>query len=156
MTVRFDPSSSALASDAVARALAAVALAALAVIHVIDLPDTIGPLPLIGAGYLAIVAASVAVGAALIAGSHWLAWAAAGGLAAAALGGYLLTRTVSGFLGDHDDVGNWRCPLGIAALSTEALLILLAAWRVRSARAAAPMPRRRTGTQPTREYSHLG
>jgi hypothetical protein len=49
-------------------------------------------------------------------GSHRLVWAAAGGLAAAAMGGYVLTRTVGGFLGDHGDVGNWRCPLGLAAL----------------------------------------
>lgn len=54
----------------------------------------------------------------------------------------MLTRALSGgFLGDHGDVGNWRCPLGIAALSVETLIILLAAgraWRarVRTARAA--------------------
>jgi hypothetical protein len=46
----------------------------------------------------------------------------------AAMGGYVLTRSLSGgFLGDHGDVGNWRCPLGIAALSVETLIILLAA-----------------------------
>jgi hypothetical protein len=74
------------------------------------------------------------VGGVMIARSHWLVWAAAGGLAASAMGGYVLTRTVPGFLGDHGDVGNWRCPLGIAALSVETLIILLAAgraWQVR-------------------------
>ena len=60
------------------------------------------------------------------------ATAAAGGLAAAAMGGYILTRTVPGFLGDHADVGNWRCSLGLAALSVEALLILLAVWQART------------------------
>jgi hypothetical protein len=31
-----------------------------------------------------------------------------------AMGGYVLTRALpGGFLGDHGDVGNWRCPLGI-------------------------------------------
>jgi hypothetical protein len=64
----------------------------------------------------------------MIARSHWLAWAAAGGLAVAALAGYVLTRSLpGGFLDDHGDVGNWRCPLGIAALSVETLIILLAA-----------------------------
>jgi hypothetical protein len=51
------------------------------------------------------------------------------------MGGYVLTRTVGGFLGDHGDVGNWRCPLGMAALSVETLLILLvvlAAWQART------------------------
>ena len=63
----------------------------------------------------------------MIARPHWLVWAAAGGLAASAMGGYVLTRALpGGFLGDHGDVGNWRCPLGIAALSVETLIILLA------------------------------
>src|SRR6266571_1101475 len=128
-------------ADVVARAVGALALAALAVIHVVDLPATLGPTPLIGAGYLGIIAAAVLVGGVMIARSHWLAWAAAGVLAVSAMGGYVLTRTVGGFLGDHGDVGNWRCPLGIAALSVETLLILLvalAAWQAR-ARAANPV-----------------
>jgi hypothetical protein len=34
------------------------------------------------------------------------------------MAGYVLPRALpGGFLGDHGDVGNWRCPLGIAALS---------------------------------------
>jgi hypothetical protein len=68
----------------------------------------------------------------LITRSHWLAWAAAGAVAVMAMSGYLLTRGLpGGFLGDHGDVGNWRCPLGIPALSVETLiilLVLLAAW----------------------------
>jgi hypothetical protein len=48
----------------------------------------------------------------------------------------VLTRALpGGFLDDHGDVGNWRCPLGIAALSVEALIILLAvgwAWHARA------------------------
>src|SRR5712671_7503308 len=103
---------------ATARAVGALALAALAVIHLVDLPATLGPTPLVGAGYLGIIAAAVLTGGVMITRSHWLAWAAAGAVAASAMGGYVLTRAVpGGFLGDHADVGNWRCPLGIAALS---------------------------------------
>ena len=51
------------------------------------------------------------------------------------MAGYVLTRALpGGFLDDHGDVGNWRCSLGIAALSVEALIILLAAgwaWHAR-------------------------
>ena len=119
------------ASDVISRAVGAVALGTLALIHVVDLPGTLGTLPLVGAGYLGIIAAAVVVGGMMIARSHWLVWAAAGGLAAGAMGGYVLTRTVGGFLGDHADLGNWRCSLGLAALSVETLLILLAAWRAR-------------------------
>ena len=131
-------------TDAVARAVVAAALAALAVIHTVDLPGTLGPTPLVGVGYFGIIAVAMLAGAAMIVRSHWLAWAVAGGLAVAAMGGYVLTRSLSGgFLGDHGDVGNWRCPLGIAALSVETLIILLAAgWGAGRARArAARAPR---------------
>ena len=132
---RLSPSPPAPGADVIARAVGALALAALAVIHVVDLPATLGPLPLVGLGYLGIIAAAVLVGGVMITRSHWLAWVAAGGLAVSAMGGYVLTRTVGGFLGDHGDVGNWRCPLGMAALSVETLLILLvvlAAWQART------------------------
>jgi len=133
-------------ADVIARAMGALALAALAVIHVVDLPATLGPTPLVGAGYLGIIVAAVVIAGAMINRSHWLVWAAAGALAASAMSGYLLTRGLpGGFLGDHGDVGNWRCPLGIAALSVETLIILLsvlATWQARSPAArAASRPR---------------
>jgi hypothetical protein len=146
-------------ADVAARAVGALALAALAVIHVVDLPPTLGPTPLVGIGYLGIIAAAVLVGGVMIARSHWLQWAAAGAVAISAMGGYILTRALpGGFLGDHGDVGNWRCPLGIAALSVETLIILLvvlAAWQARSRAAnlaAAPRPAARR----VPEYSHSG
>jgi hypothetical protein len=137
-----------------ARAVAALALAALAVIHVVDLPGTLGPDRLVGFGYLGIIVAAVLTGGVLLARPHWLAWAAAAAVAVSAMGGYILTRAVpGGFLGDHGDVGNWHCPLGIAALSVESVLILLVllaalgAWQaqIHAASVAAvrrPAPRR--------------
>ena len=123
---------------AAARAVGALALVMLAVIHVVDLPGTLGPTPLIGIGYLAIVAAAIVIGGVLIAWPHWLSWAAAAVVAASAMIGYVLTRALpGGFLGDHGDVGNWHCPLGIAALSVESVIILLVllvglgAWQAR-------------------------
>ncbi len=144
------------ATDVVARAVGAVALGTLATIHLVDLPGTLGPLPLVGAGYVGIIAGAMLVGAMMIARSHWLVWAAAGGLAAAAMGGYVLTRTIGGFLGDHSDVGNWRCPLGLAALSVETVLILLAAWQARRRRASTLAPPPRPVIHRTPEYSRLG
>jgi hypothetical protein len=156
---RMSPSPPAPGADVIARAvgaLALAALAALAVIHVVDLPATLGPLPLVGLGYLGIIAAAVLTGGVMITQSHWLVWAAAGGLAASAMGGYVLTRALpGGFLGDHGDVGNWRCPLGIAAFSVETLLILLvalAAWQART-RPASLAPRPRPTTRRVPEYS---
>ena len=138
------------------RATAVPALATLAVIHVLDLPGTLGPEPLVGIGYFAIIAAAIMAAGAMIARSHWLAWAGAGGLAVAAMAGYVLTRSLpGGFLDDHGDVGNWHCPLGIAALSVEALIILLAvgwAWQAR-ARAASWAAKTRSAGSRAPEYS---
>src|SRR4029077_8048299 len=89
MSARLSPAPSAQGSDVIARAVGAAALGALAMIHVIDLPGTLGPTPLVGAGYLGIIAAATGAGGAMIARSHWLVWAATGGLAAAAMGGYV-------------------------------------------------------------------
>ena len=120
------------------RTVGALALAALAVIHVVDLPGTLGPDRLVGIGYLGIIAAAIVIGGVLVARPHWLAWAAAAGVATSAMIGYVLTRALpGGFLGDHGDVGNWHCPLGIAALSVESviillvLLVVLGAWQAR-------------------------
>jgi len=158
---RLAPSLPAQAADVIARAVGAVALVTLAMIHVVDLPGTLGPLPLVGAGYLGIIATAAVVGGMMIARSHRLVWAAAGLLAAGAMGGYVLTRTISGFLGDHGDVGNWRCPLGLAALSVETVLILLAAWQVWvRTRRSAPLPLPEPLPGPARQrapgYSHAG
>ena len=50
---------------AAARAVGALALATLAVIHVLDLPGTLGPTPLVGIGYLGITAAAILIGGVL-------------------------------------------------------------------------------------------
>jgi hypothetical protein len=143
--------------DMITRATQVPALAALAVIHVVDLPGTLGPDRLVGIGYLGIIAVAIMAGGAMIARSHWLAWAAAGGLAAAAMTGYVLTRALpGGFLGDHGDVGNWRCPPGIAALSVETVIILLAggwAWHTR-ARTTSWAAKTRSAGPRAPEYSH--
>ena len=142
-----------------ARAVGALALAGLAVIHVVDLPGTLGPDRLVGIGYFGIIAAALGVGLAMIARSHWLVWAAAGGVAVMAMSGYVLTRALpGGFLGDHGDVGNWRCPLGITALSVETLiflLVLLAVW-LGSASAATPAAGSRPAARRAPEYSRPG
>jgi hypothetical protein len=156
MFARLSQSQPAPGAAVIARTMGALALLALAVIHVVDLPATLGPLPLVGIGYFGIIVAALGVGLAMIAQSHWLVWAAAGGVAVMAMGGYILTRALpGGFLGDHGDVGNWRCPLGIAALSVETLIILLAvlaAWLGRVP-AASVAPPSRPAARRAPEYS---
>jgi len=159
MFARLGPSQPAPGADVIARAIGALTLIALAVIHVVDLPATLGPIPLVGIGYLGIIVAALGVSVGLIARSHWLVWAAAGAVAAMAMGGYVLTRALpGGFLGDHVDVGNWRCPLGIAALSVETLIILLvvlAAW-LAPVPAASVVAESRPAARRAPEYSRPG
>jgi len=145
-----------------ARAVGALALAALAVIHVVDLPGTLGPDRLGGIGYLGIIAGAILTGGVLIARPHWLAWAAAAAVAGSAMTGYVLTRALpGGFLGDHGDVGNWHCPLGLAALSVESVIILLAllvalgAWQARIHTTSAA-GQNRPAAQRAPEYSRPG
>ena len=152
---RWQPDQSAAVT---ARAIGALALVALAVIHVVDLPGTLGPTPLVGIGYLGIIAGSILIAGVLIARSHWLAWTAAGAVTISAMGGYLLTRGLrGGFLGDHGDVGNWHCPLGIAALSVESVIVLLVllaglgAWHAKIH--AASLAARRPSARPTPQYT---
>jgi hypothetical protein len=156
---RWQPDQGAAATT---RAVAALALAALAVIHVVDLPGTLGPDRLVGVGYLGIIAAAVVIGGVLIARPHWLAWAAAAAVAVSAMGGYVLTRALpGGFLGDHGDVGNWHCPLGIAALSVESVIILVVllvaagAWQARL-HAASVAGQNRPAARRAPEYSRPG
>jgi hypothetical protein len=115
-------------SDVPARAVGAVALAALALIHVEDLPDTFIASRLVGAEYLALIAVSIGIAAALLtrhAGPRL--WFSAGAVAGSAMFAYVLSRTV-GIPGDYGDIGNWRCTLGLAALTVEAMIIMLSGW----------------------------
>lgn len=83
----------------------------------------------IGVLFIVLEAASVLVALAVLGSeSRFLAGAAAG-LAALAIGAYLLTRSVA-LPEIGDDVGNWTEPLGIVALTAEAAMVLagLAGW----------------------------
>ena len=50
-------------TEVIARAVTVPALAALAVIHVVDLPNTLGPTPLVGIGYFGIIVLAAGWGA---------------------------------------------------------------------------------------------
>jgi hypothetical protein len=118
--------------DVAARAVGAVALASLALIHVEDLPDTFTASRLVGAQYIALIAVSVVIAAALLTrhASRRL-WLAAGAVAGSAMLAYVLSRT-TGIPGDHADIGNWRCSLGLAALTVESMILTLSAWAILS------------------------
>jgi hypothetical protein len=115
-------------TDVITRAAAVPALAALAVIHV-DLPGMPGPRP---AGRVQVPRDRRGRDCGRRGDGSRASPAGPGGrqrARRAAMAGYVLLRALpGGFLGDHGDVGNWRCPLGIAALSA---LVQAASPRVR-------------------------
>jgi hypothetical protein len=113
-----------------ARVAGAIALAAVAIIHVLDLPDTLQETPLIGYSYFLLIGAAMSSAVALLTVRAPHVWALADLIAASAILAYVLSRT-TGLPTDPFDIGNWDCSLGTAALSTETLIVLLAAWRMR-------------------------
>ena len=54
-----------------------------------------------------------------------LAWQFGGLICLLALAGYILTRSAP-MPGDPGDVGNWLEPMGVAALITEGIVVILA------------------------------
>jgi hypothetical protein len=111
--------------DGIIRALAAAGLAGMALIHLLDLPDTISGTPYIGWMYIGLIASAMTLAGALIRTSNSRVWKAAAGLTASVIAGYVLSRT-TGLPGSTDDIGNWGQSLGIASLFVEGSLVALA------------------------------
>jgi hypothetical protein len=103
----------------------------LAVIHIVQLVPTFQQSPLLGVGYLLVIAAAVAVGAGLVKGhpSAVQLWLPVAALGVGVFAGYTFTRILSTPL-DSQDVGNWACTLGMAALFVEGLMVAVAAYAI--------------------------
>ncbi|HWH09525.1 MAG TPA: hypothetical protein VG165_00205 [Solirubrobacteraceae bacterium] len=110
--------------DALARAVAVVGLAGFALIHLLDLPDTMAGSQLIGWAYIAAIVGAVCVAGALVRTSDTRVWLAAGGLVSSVIVAYVLSRT-TGIPQDGGDIGNWGQPLGIAMLFVGGSLLAL-------------------------------
>jgi len=127
---KVDPSSAAM-THAMLRGIGIVMLLGIAVIHVVQLVPTFEQMPLLGAAYVILIISAVAVGVHLVRGtpSSLHQWLPVAGLGLAVIGGYAFTRMFSTPL-DNQDVGNWACTLGMAALFVEALLVAIAAYAI--------------------------
>jgi hypothetical protein len=110
--------------DGSARGVAAIGLAGVALIHLLDLPGQLSDTPYMFFLYLALMVASVALAGFLIGTSDTRLWAAATTLSALVIVGYVLSRT-TGLPQASDDVGNWSEPLGMASLFVEGSLVTL-------------------------------
>jgi len=113
------------------RASGIMALFGIIVIHFVQLVPTFETMPLLGVAYLGLIAATAVVGARIVKGSpsQVRLWMPAAVLGVMALGGYAFTRVFSTPL-DNQDVGNWACTLGMAALVVEGLLVALSVYAI--------------------------
>jgi hypothetical protein len=108
--------------EAAVRCTLATGLAAIAVIHALDSVGKWSETRYMFWLYMALIAGSVVVGGRVLFTRSRAALAAATGLAAAALAGYVVSRTV-GLPGAMDDIGNWTEPLGLASIVVEGLVV---------------------------------
>lgn len=65
-------------TEVIARTVTVLALAGLAVIHVVDVPGTLGAAPHVVIGYFGIIVPAMLAGGALVTRSRWLVWGIAG------------------------------------------------------------------------------
>jgi len=119
-----DPS---LGRELVARAVAIVGLAGIALIHLLDSIGKFQETPYMGWMYGGLMLSCLAVAAALVRANSREAWLAAIALPATAIVGFVLTRTV-GLPQATEDIGNWSEPLGLAALFVEGAVIAVAGY----------------------------
>jgi FtsH-binding integral membrane protein len=128
---QLDHATSHAITSAILRATGIVLLMSLAVIHIVQLVPTFQQTPLLGVAYVFLIAAAVVVGARLIKGHESAAqlWLPVAALGVAVFVGYAFTRMLSTPL-DNQDVGNWACALGLAALFVEGLMVAVAAYAI--------------------------
>jgi hypothetical protein len=110
----------------VARPIAIVGLAGIALIHLLDAHDTFVSTPYKGWLYLGLIAGSLGAAALLARRDDPRGWAAAGILSVGALVAFVYSRTV-GLPQSADDIGNWWEPLGLASLFVEGCVAALSA-----------------------------
>ena len=110
--------------DGIARTIAVIGLAGVALIHLLDIPGKFDETPYLGWLYVALILGCLGTAAALVHSSDPRAWTAAALLPLGAIVGYTLTRTV-GLPQAMDDIGNWSEPLGMASIFVEGSLVVL-------------------------------
>src|SRR6516225_3900383 len=120
--------------DGITRAIGAIGLCGMALIHAIDAPSHFGgPDTYLGVMYLGLIITSIALAGALIASGDRRIWAATAALTVSVIVGYVLSRT-TGLPSSTDDIGNWGESLGIASLFVEGALVALSSLALGSRR----------------------
>jgi hypothetical protein len=135
LSEEYDPvtQASSIANDAMLRAIGVLVLLGIGAMHFLQIVMTFEGTPLLGVAYLALIAACVCVAGSLLIRGDSRTWAATGLVGAGAICGYILTRIISTPL-DNQDVGNWTCMLGLAALFVETSLLALSGFALAAQR----------------------
>jgi hypothetical protein len=133
----------------VARAAAVIALGGVALIHLLEVQHKFAEVRYLGVGYFGLIVGCIVAGGLLVHRNSRTGWILGGGVAAATLIGYALTRTV-GLPQSTDDIGNWLEPMGLASLFVEGIVVLLATYAIAATSSASTVQARaRTGTART-------
>jgi len=106
------------------RPVAIVGLLAIALIHFLDLFDTIKAHAYVGILFIALIVGCLAAAGALLGRRPRRGWMLTGAVAAAPFLAYVVSRSV-GLPGAMDDIGNWTQPLGLAAVFVEFLVMAI-------------------------------
>ena len=122
---------SALVADGVVRATALLALMGIVVIHLVQLVPTFQATPLLGGAFVVLIVSTLAFGARLLnfrlTGARL--WLPIGVLGVSSIAGYAFTRVANTPL-DNQDLHNWSCTLGMAALFVESAVVALSAYAI--------------------------
>ena len=110
--------------DVVARTVGALGLVAIALIHIIELPDTLGDEAYVGGLFIAAIASSLLLAAILTRTDDSRAWIATGGFAVLVLIAFLFSRT-TGLPGFTDYKGVWDDSSGLESMVVEGLVVLV-------------------------------
>ena len=133
--------------DEVVRAVGVLGLAAVAVVHLVQISDTFAESPSLAVAFVLLSAAGLVLAVQLLRRATAAVWLAVAVLNAVVILGYVFTRVFStGF--DDGDVGNWSEALGVASIVIEGLLVLLAVYAVVELN-------RRGGARAERQYREL-
>jgi hypothetical protein len=122
-------------ADPAVRASAAIGLISIGIIHALEIQGQLSGAVWLAVGFSLLAVVAPIVGLWLLARPSLGAWQFGGLTSAAALGGYILTRSIP-VPGDSGDVGNWLEPLGLAAIIAEGVVLILAASILASAHRA--------------------
>ncbi len=108
------------------RLLAAIGAVGQAVAHLPVIEQHLSEAPYIGVGFVLLAIAGIVLGTLLLVADTPAVWVSTLVVAALALVGYFLSRTI-GLPQIGDDIGNWGEPLGIVAIIAEATMLITAA-----------------------------